>query len=432
MNSTASFNNQQANRFINALVIGAGQAGLSMSHCLTKQGVEHVILERGEVANAWKTERWDSLRLLSPNWQTRLADYSYIGEDPDGFMSCAEYISYLESYADGLQSPIHTGVEVQQVSSMQNGYRVITNLGEWRCRTLVIATGACGKPYIPRLAETLPDDICSLTPKDYRNPQRLSSGGVLIVGASASGLQLASELARSGRRVILATGEQVRMPRTYRGRDIQWWLDQSGLLADRYDEVEDLERLRRLPSAQLVGTGEGDNLDLNTLQDEGVEVVGRLAFIHNDTLQFSGCLANLCKMADLKMRRLLKLVDAFIEQQDYRHEVPAPDVPEDLRVPESPRLELNLQRENIGTVMWATGFRPDYSWLKVPVLDARGRLEHDGGVVSSPGLYVLGLPFMRRRNSQFIDGVGKDAEELSEHLAMYLEQQLHVNQSAIA
>ena len=432
MTSVSSFPRKSVDRFITTLVIGAGQAGLSMSHCLTKAGIDHALLERGEVANSWKTERWDSLRLLSPNWQTRLAGYQYQGDNPDGFMSGGEFTEYLQNYAQTLAAPIYCGVEVLQVSSTQNGYRVVTNQGDWQCRALVIATGACSKPVIPKLAEQLPDYIHSLTPAAYKNPEQLPEGGVLVVGASASGLQLASEIQKSGRQVTIATGEQVRMPRRYRGRDMQWWLDQMGLLADRYDEVEDLERLRRLPSAQLVGSDTYANLDLNSVQAEGVEVVGRLAFIHDNKMQFSGSLANVCKMADLKMRRLLKRVDEFIATQDYVNDIPPPDVPADTCTAESPKLELDLRRDEIKTVIWATGFRPDYDWLKVPVLDAKGRLKHDGGVVNNPGLYVLGLPFMRRRNSQFIDGVAHDAEELAQHMSAYLQNHWQANQFAIA
>lgn len=423
---------RENSRWVTCIVIGAGQAGLAMSHCLSSRGIDHVVLEKGEIANAWKTQRWDSLKLLSPNWQTRLVGYSYQGSDPDGFMTAAEYTSYLMRYADTLSAPIHTDVNVEQVSSTQNGYRVLTNQGEWQCKSLVMATGACAKPAIPKFANELPASIEAITPYQYKSPEQLADGGVLIVGASASGLQIASEIQQSGRQVIIATGEQVRMPRRYRGKDIQFWLDKSGLLSHRYDEVEDLERLRRLPSAQLVGSDDHRNLDLNLLQDEGAEVVGRLALVQGSKLQFSGSLANMCKMADLKMGRMLRLIDDFIRTQGLEREVPVPDAPDATRVTANPRLEMDLHREGIKTVVWATGFRPDFSWLKVPVIDPRGRLKHEGGVVHSPGLYVLGLPFMRRRNSQFIDGVAKDAQELAQHMEHYLHHNWRQSQVSVA
>lgn len=432
MNPTQPTMLRDNNRWVTCIVIGAGQAGLSMSHCLSSRGIDHVLLEKGEVANAWKTQRWNSLRLLSPNWQTRLAGYSYEGSDQDGFMTAEEYTSYLTRYANSLSAPIHTGVEVEQVSSTQNGYRVLTNQGEWQCKTLVMATGACAKPAVPKFANELPASVNAITPYEYKSPEQLADGDVLVVGASASGLQIASEIQQSGRQVTISTGEQVRMPRRYRGKDIQYWLDQSGLLSHRYDEVEDLERLRRLPSAQLVGSDDNRSLDLNQLQEEGAEVVGRLALVQGSKLQFSGSLANVCKMADLKMGRMLRLIDEYIRAEGIERDVSAPDVPAPTQVSANPRLEMDLHREGIKTVIWATGFRPDFSWLKVPVIDPRGRLKHEGGIVHSPGLYVLGLPFMRRRNSQFIDGVAKDAEELALHMDEYLQHNLQQSQVSVA
>lgn len=414
------FGSTATGRIVTCIVVGAGQAGLAMSRCLTRAGIDHVLFERGEVANSWKTERWDSLNLLSPNWQTRLSGYQYTGPDPDGFMSNLEFIEYLQGYSRTLDAPLYTGVDVTRVSKTQNGYRVETSSGEWQCRTLVIATGASNIPVVPEAASSLPRKIASLTPMEYKNPAQLQDGGVLIVGASASGLQLATEIQRSGRQVIVSTGEQVRMPRSYRGRDIMWWMDRSGILDDRYDEVEDISRSRQLPSAQLIGGHQPGNLDLNSVQDDGVEVVGRLTFIHGSRVQFSGSLANVCKLADLKMRRLLRYIDAYAQVRYHRAELPEAYAPEDTRISASPRLELDISSGEVKTVIWATGYRPDYSWLQVPTFDARGGLLHDGGIAVSPGMYVLGLPFMRRRKSQFIDGVADDARELTAHMQSFL------------
>jgi len=391
-----------------------------MSRCLEQASIDHVILERGEIANSWRKERWDSLKLLSPNWQARLPGYRYQGDDPNGFMGVKEFVQYMDGYSNTISAPIHTGVNVNQVTQTQNGYRVLTSEGEWQCRTLVMATGACNIPVIPRISEALPRELDSLTPYQYRNPEQLAAGGVLVVGASASGLQLASEIQNSGRQVTVAAGEQVRMPRSHRGRDIMWWMDQCGILDRRYDEIDDIRRARRVPSSQLVGGDQGRNLDINSLQEEGVEFVGRLAGVHNHKAQFSGSLANVCKMADLKMGRLLRAIDEWALTQDYAAELPETFMPAATRIIDSPRLELDFGSGEIDTVIWATGFRPDYSWLKVPVLDHKGMLKHDGGVVESPGLYVMGLPFMRRRKSLFIDGVGDDARDLAAHMQTYL------------
>jgi putative flavoprotein involved in K+ transport len=242
----------------------------------------------------------------------------------------------------------------------------------------------------------------------------------MIVGASASGIQLAREIRAAGRRVVLCVGEHVRMPRTYRGQDIQWWMDAIGAMDVRYDAIEDLERARRLPSLQLVGTPERVTVDLNSLRKAGVELVGRLVGLCDGKAHFSGSLANHCALADLKMNRLLASIDDWVTASGLAKQFPAPHRFEPTDVEPETRLSLDLIDAGIGSVIWATGYRPDYSWLDVPVLDRKGRIRHDGGIVSAPGMYVMGLPFMRRRKSSFIDGADDDAADLSAHLSQTL------------
>lgn len=403
-------------RKVTTVIIGAGQSGLAMSKQLTGYSIDHVVLERGEVANSWQKERWDSLRLLTPNWQSRLPGHEYEGDDPDGYMSMSEIVAYLKRYAEIAGAPVQSGAQVTRVGRVDGGYEVTTNQGSWRCRALVIASGACNIAAVPALSADLPRSIVSMTPMDYRNPGQLPDGGVMIVGASATGVQLAREIQASGRRVVLSLGEHIRMPRIYRGRDITWWMDVIGAMDVRYDEVEDLDRARRLPSPQLIGTPEHETIDLNSLRRLGVEVIGRLAGVRDGKAQFSGSLANHCVLADLKMNRLLASIDAWISMsgQESQFDVPRRYEPTNPG-PHSP-LSVPLDDGNIRTVIWATGYRPDYSWLDVPVLDRKERIRHDGGVVSAAGLYVMGLPFMRRRKSSFIDGAGDDAADLAAHL----------------
>ena len=223
------------------------------------------MLERGEVANSWRHERWDSLRLLTPNWQSRLPGLRYDGPDPDGYMTVGEVTGFIERFAAASRAPVRAGTNVTSVRRDDDEYLVTTDRGEIRCRALVIATGACNQPTVPPFKDAVPASVEQLTPFDYRDPAKLPDGGVLVVGASATGVQLAAELQRSGRPVTLSVGEHVRLPRTYRGRDVLWWMDASGLWDQRYDEVEDLTRARRLPSPQLVGTPERTTLDLNAL-----------------------------------------------------------------------------------------------------------------------------------------------------------------------
>lgn len=405
------------------MIIGAGHAGLAASRFLTGRSIDHVLLERGEVANSWRRERWDALRLLTPNWQSRLPGHHYDGPDPDGYMSAGEVVEFISRFAAASRAPVRTNTIVSSVTRTDDGYHVVTSNGDLRCRCVVIASGACNVPVVPAVRSAVPSPIEHRTPFGYRNPSSLPEGGVLVVGASATGVQLAAEIHASGRPVTLSVGEHVRMPRTYRGRDVLWWMDESGLWNQRYDEVDDLTRARRLPSPQLVGTAERTTLDLNALSAMGVELVGRLSAVRDGRALFSGGLRNLFALADLKMERLLDTFDNWASTNARSAAVGAPERFEPTRSPESSRSQIDLRSGAIRSIVWATGFRPDYSWLHVPVLDEKGHLRHEGGVVASPGVYALGLPVLRRRKSTFIHGAEDDAREVVDHLAAYLARE---------
>jgi len=407
-------------RSVDVVVIGAGHAGLAMSHALCRRGIDHVVLERGEVAHSWRTERWDSMRLLTPNWMTRLPGCRYEGADPDGFMHASDVAAFIAAYARQVAAPLRTHTTVTDVRAEDNGYRVTTDRGAWRCRALVLANGAFGKPVMPRLAEGMPQGVDQLSSQTYRNPAQLREGGVLIVGASATGVQLAQEIHRSGRPATLAAGEHVRLPRVYRGRDIQWWMHASGVLDQRIEDVDGPERARRVPSPQLVGTPERATLDLNALRAQGVEVVGRLAGIRDNQAQFSGSLRNVCALADLKMDRLLDLLDEWAQRSGLDDAVGQRQRYAPTDIGTTPRLGLALGKD-VHSVIWATGLRPDYAWLQMPVFGRDGALQHDRGVVA-PGLYALGLPYLRRRKSSFIHGAEDDVNELAAHLTAHLER----------
>lgn len=405
------------------VVVGAGQGGLAMSRCLTERSIDHVVLERGEVAGSWRTQRWDSLRLLTPNWQCRLPGRRYDGDDPDGFMSACEVADFISSYATDISAPVRTGTSVTSVSQCNGDYRVTTDSDEWRCQAVVLATGAFNRPRVPVFADTIPSSIRQITPLEYRNPDDLPEGGVLVVGASATGVQLAYEIHRSGRPVTLSVGEHVRGPRVYRGRDIHWWMDVAGVLDERYDTVDDIVRARRVPSMQLAGTDERADFDLNALTSIGVRIVGRLAGMRDGVALFSGSLRNKCELADLKLARLLGTIDDWAATSGLAGDAPPPHRFEPTAVPASPVLTLDLCRGEITSVVWATGLRPDYSWLDVDVVDAKGMVRHDGGVVrEAPGLYLIGTPFLRHRKSSFIDGACDDAPELAAELAVFLDE----------
>lgn len=404
---------------IPVVVIGAGHAGLAVSWFLTREGIDHVVLERGEVANSWVTERWESMRLLTPNWQTRLPGLAYDGEDRDGFATANEVAELVKRYAQTFESPVLTNSPVTSVAPGPTGYEVTTPRRKWSTPAVVVATGACNLARVPDCASRSP--VPQISTLGYRSPTNVDGDGVLVVGASASGVQIAEELARSGRHVTLAVGGHVRMPRSYRGRDVQWWLERTGLLDERYDEVDDIVRVRRVPSPQLVGSPERRDIGINELSALGVRVVGRLVGLEEAAATFSGSLANVCQLADLKQDRMLGTFDEWADRAGVDDELGEPTRPAPTLIEEAPALGLDLRKERIGCIVWATGYRPDYQWLRVPVLDRKGEMAHDGGVVGkAPGLYRLGLTFLRRRKSTFIHGIEDDAADITSHLTAYL------------
>jgi putative flavoprotein involved in K+ transport len=407
--------------YTTTVIIGAGHSGLAMSRRLSERSVDHVVLERGVVANSWRNERWDSLRLLTPNWHSHLPGMRYDGDDPDGFMAVPDIVAFIDAYAATIDAPIQTQTTVTRVVMSGSGFQVTADRGVWECAALVVASGPANLANVPTLSSAVPSSIEMVTPLSYRSPQRLGKSGVLVVGASATGIQLADEIHRSGRPVTISVGEHVRLPRTYRGRDIFWWMDAAGVLDERHDEVDDLVRARHVPSPQLIGTPEHRSIDLNALAEIGVKVVGRLGSMKAGVAQFSGGLANTCRLADLKMNRLLNRFDDWARDKDIDLVEP-PQRFEPTTVPSSPTVEIDLRRDGIGTIIWATGFRPDYSWLEVPAVDRKGRIRHHGGIARDvPGMYVLGESLLRTRRSSYVGGADQDTCELANHLHDHLD-----------
>jgi putative flavoprotein involved in K+ transport len=403
---------EQTTTRTDTVIIGGGQAGLAMSRCLFERGIDHVVLERGRIGERWRSERWDSLRLLTPNWQSRLPHWHYEGKDADGYMTMPEFIGYLETYARSFEAPIRTGTTVKAVERIAPSfYRVMTDRGAWTARNVVIATGHCDVPYVPEISSGLPADIHQLVPSSYRNPDQLPTGGALIVGASASGAQLAEELVEAGRKIILAVGTHVRLPRRYRGRDILWWMEMMGGFSAAADPADE----RKSPPPQLVGRPDYRTLDLGVLQNLGVRLAGRAKAVEGNVVRFADDLNATTSAADAQLNQLLAKIDEFATLMGLDDKVGPAEIIPPVRPRPAPT-EVDLRESNISTVLWATGFRRRYPWLKVPVLDERGEIVHNGGITAEPGLYVLGLRFMRRKNSNFIDGVGNDAEELCRHL----------------
>jgi putative flavoprotein involved in K+ transport len=408
---------------IDTVIVGAGHAGLAVSRLLTDAGRDHVVLDRGRVAERWRSERWDSLHLLTPNWMTRLPGWCYSGPDPDGYLSAAELVRYLERYAASFRAPVISDTTVVEISETRGPgcipFRVITDNGTWHARHVVVATGPHGRPYLPSGLSGISSRVEVLTASSYRNPDTFPPGGVLVVGASASGVQIADELSRAGREVAIAVGRHTRMPRRYRGMDSFWWLEATGRLARTIDQMPDAAAARRENSLQLIGRAgmhlRGSDLDLQALQDRGVRLLGRLEGIVGTDASFRDDLSERVCEADRKMHRVLDTVDDYIDNAGLNREVLAASRPGAVIVP-VPVTRLNLASENIRTAIAATGYRPDHPWLRVPVLEPDGSIRQHRGVTTTPGLYVVGQYFQHRRDSGFIDGVRHDARYVVDHL----------------
>lgn len=397
------------------LIIGAGQAGLALSHCLTAAGHDHLLLERGRVAERWRSERPDGFRLLTPNWLTRLPGHRYTGPDPDGFMGRQEVIDFFDAYAASFDPPVHTGVTVTAVERSRRGtWRVVTDHGDHHATNVVVATGHMDRPAVPASARDLPGGVAQVHASRYRNPHQLPEGRVLVVGAGPSGQQIADELALAGRDVVIAVGGHRALPRRYRGRDVYWWMERLGLLDRPRESLPDPTAVRTTRAGVLEGSHR--DLDLRRLHRHGVTVTGRLLGVAGDRLVFGDRLARDLADADANATRLREMIDAHVAATGL-------DVPsEPWTAPTTPTwacdapADLALSRSGIAAVVWATGYGRDWSWIHAPVFDAHGEPIHHRGVTAAPGLCFLGLRWLTRRDSGFIHGVGRDATHLAAHL----------------
>jgi putative flavoprotein involved in K+ transport len=393
-------------RNVDIAVIGAGQAGLATSWYLSQANRDHVVLEAGRVAETWRSRRWDSFRLVTPNWAVTLPGTGYSGPEPDGYMDRAELIAFFESWAGSFKPPIQSGCHVSRLEADADGQFVLGLPGrELRARNVVVASGAYQKAHRPAGAEALPTTVYQVLAEDYRNPDSLPDGNVLIVGSGQTGCQLAEELHEAGRKVFLACGRCPWVPRRLDGRDSVWWMIESGFM-DRTPDKLPSPAARLVGNPQATGHGGGHDLNYRTLHALGVELVGRYLGAEGSVVQFADDLAASVDFGDARWADVRGFIDGLCESRG----VPKPsyDIPPPMRI--KCRTALDLARENIGTVIWTSGFRPEYGWVRSPVFDGMGFPVQVDGRTAVPGLYFVGVHWMRKTKSAILYGVGEDAE----------------------
>ncbi|MBD0336472.1 MAG: MSMEG_0569 family flavin-dependent oxidoreductase [Cyanobacteria bacterium Co-bin13] len=396
-----------------ALVVGGGQAGLSMSYCLKEKGIAHLVFEKERIGHSWRSKRWDSFCLVTPNWQCTLPGFSYPGSDPNGFMPRNEIVNYIEAYAASFEPPVKEGVEVLRVRRNRLGiFEVTTSIGDFTADQVVIATGGYHLPKIPKIAERLPEDVVQLHSSEYRNPQSLLDKAVLVVGTGQSGCQIAEDLHLAGKQVYLCVGGAPRSPRRYRGKDVVDWLDQMGYYDLPIDEHPQRENIRHRTNHYVTGRGGGREIDLRQFALEGMQLHGRLKNIQDNRLEFHGDLTQNLDQADAVAESIKKTIDAFIE----KNQIEAPSDPPFRPVwkPQEERLTLDYRAANIGTVIWSIGYETNFRWVEIPVFDGKGYPGHDRGITPVKGLYFLGLPWLYTWGSGRFSGVARDARYLAD------------------
>jgi putative flavoprotein involved in K+ transport len=396
------------------VVVGAGQAGLSVSHCLKERGIEHVVLEKSRVANSWRTQRWDTFCLVTPNWQCRLPGHPYRGGDHDGFMGRDEIVSYLDSYVAAFSPPLQEGVRVLSVDRAGGGFDIRTSRGRMTADEVVVATGSYHVPRIPTYPEPLPDDIVQIHSVDYRNPESLPEGDVLVVGTGQSGCQIAEDLHLAGRRVHLCVGNAPRCARRHRGKDVVEWLDRMGYYDIPIDRHPNREQVRDKTNHYVTGRDGGRDIDLRKFALGGMRLYGALAAIRGPVVDFHPGLKKNLDDADDVYRSINRTIDAFIEKQGIEappaaEYTPLWEPPEDVR-------SIDCREADIRSVVWCVGFGADFGWLHLDAFDDSGYPRHDRGVTDVDGLYFIGLPWLFTWGSGRFSGVGRDAEHIVAHL----------------
>lgn len=406
---------------VNTAVIGGGQAGLAMSYNLKQRGIAHVVLEKRQIAHAWRNQRWDSFCLVTPNWQCQLPGFPYPGNDPHGFMVKDDIVAYVEAYAKAIEAPVHEGVTVTRLGREGNGWFLLeTTAGALRAENVVLAVGGYHRPKIPRAAERLLADIVQIHSSDYKSSAQLPAGAILVVGSGQSGCQIAEDLHLAGRQVHLVTGSAPRCPRLYRGRDAVDWLADLGQYDLPVDQHPLKANVRKKANHYLTGRDGGRDIDLRKFAGEGMRLYGRLEDIRQDGhILFADNLVQNLDLADATYNNICTIIDRYIAEQGI--DAPAGEHYRPVWEPQEAPRELDLAASGISGVVWATGFNADWSWVDLPVFDGNGYPDHRRGVTSMPGLYVVGLPWLYTWGSGRFVGVGRDADFIAERITQVSE-----------
>lgn len=401
------------------LIIGGGQAGLSMSYCLKERGIDHLVFEKHRIAEAWRSKRWDSFCLVTPNWQCQLPGFSYSGDDPKGFMVKEEIVAYIEAYARSFDPPVKEGVSVQRLrSDGAGGFEVTTDTGVFTADQVVVATGGYQTARVPRMAERFPSSIVHLHSSDYKSADVLPPGNVLVVGTGQSGCQIAEDLHLAGRRVHLCVGGAPRTARRYRGKDVVEWLHDMGYYDLPIHEHPKKDMVRAKANHYVTGRDGGRDIDLRRFALEGMQLHGRLKEVQGSSLIFADDLKHNLDQADQVADSIKSTIDKFITAQGI--DAPLEERYTPLWQPESQPLSLDFVEAGITTVIWSMGFGTDYRWIELPLFDGKGYPTHQRGVTSVPGLYFIGLPWQYTWGSGRFSGVAQDAR----HLANCIEGRL--------
>ena len=399
------------------IVVGGGQAGLAISYCLKSKGIDHIVFEKNHIGYSWQEKRWDTFCLVTPNWQCTLPGYHYPGDNPDGFMERDAIVEYIRDYAKSFNPPIKEGLEVFSVkkNTSEGLFELVTSMGYYTADRVVIATGSYHQAKVPKIAERFPENILQLHSSDYKNPESLPNGEVLVVGSGQSGCQIAEDLHLAGRKVHLCVGSAPRSPREYRGKDVVYWLDRLGYYNLTIANHPDRENVRSKTNHYLSGRGGGHEIDLRIFAIEGMQLYGSLRDIQGDSLEFKPNLKHNLDRADDVAESIKRTIDKYIA----KNHIAAPTEPEYRPAwePETEVSQLNYKKANITSVIWCTGYQSDFSWVKAPVFDAKGYPNHDRGVTSVDGLYFLGLPWLYTWGSGRFSGIARDAEYLSNYMA---------------